>query len=362
MLAFCKRLLICSTHSTPPIAAGLIFLVSEVCRSRPTLIEKLISTLELCPESENSSVTENTKEDSYFLLGNFDGSKRNPTYACQNASNSWELVLFKSHFNPSVQSFAKSFMDPTAQHTITYSGDPTIDFSITSFLNRFAYKNPKKQQVEQRRKRSQVLSEEPINTSALETNSEVAPEKVFFYKFFGERDRLIAEGKSRKKKRRNEDDEDEDRSDLGSDFDETEIDRFADKLADELMENYAAGAGNPDIDDDEDNFDEEDFEGGSQDDSDTPHLDDDEAVDSDNEVDFDEDEDEDIDVHHAPGKKKKIAAVEIKDKKRKKDSDIFAAAEDFEDDMEANLVGVTENESNVHELKSKKSNKRIRKG
>lgn len=335
--------------------------MSEVCRSRPTLIEKLISTLELCPESENPSVTENTKEDSYFLLGNFDGSKRNPTYACPNASNSWELVLFKSHFNPSVQSFAKSFMEPTTQHTITYSGDPTIDFSITSFLNRFAYKNPKKQQVEQRRKRSQVLSEEPINTSVLETNSEVAPEKVFFYKFFGERDRLIAEGKSRKKKRRTEDDEDEDRSDLGSDFDETEIDRFADKLADELMENYAAGAGNPDIDeDDEDDFDEEDFGGGSQDDSDTPPLDDDEVNDFDDEVDFDEDED--VDVHHAPGKKKKTAAVEIKDKKRKKDSDIFAAAEDFEDDMEANLVGVTENESSVHEFKSKKSNKRSRKG
>jgi hypothetical protein len=400
VLGFCKRILICSTHATPPIAAGLIFLVSEVCRLRPTLIEKLLSTLEPCPpESDSTSSPAAPQEDSYFLLGNFDGSKRNPSYACQNASNSWELVLFKSHFNPSVQSFAKSFLEPTpaagteaTPHTISYSGDPTIDFSITSFLNRFAYKNPKKQQVDQRRKRSQVLSEEPINldlggATSSAAEEVVAPEKVFFYKFFGERNRLIAEGKSRKKKKRrvDEDDEDdEDRSDLGSDFDEAEIDRFADKLADELMDNYAAG--NPDIDGDDDgdededddddfdrdgdgdeDFDEENFgddvEEGvvDDDDSDTPRFEEDEV--------YGDDDEEDIDFEEmAKGKKKKGSATtkskEKKTNKRKKggDDDIFAAAEDFEDDMEANLVGVVGNESNQQneEVRSKKSKKRSR--
>jgi ribosome biogenesis protein MAK21 len=380
VLSFCKRILICSTHATPPIAAGLIFLVSEVCRLSPTLIEKLITTAEPSPPTSDS-----TPDDSYFLLGNFDASKRNPAYACKDSANGWELVLFKSHFNPSVKLFATSFLEPTSQHTISYSGDPTIDFSITSFLNRFAYKNPKKQQLEQRRKRSQVLSEEPVNTSAfLETASEVAPEKIFFYKFFGERNRLIAEGKSRRKKRKtDDDDEDEDRSDLGSDFDEAEIDRFADKLADELMENYSGKVdidddGEEDLDDfdgDDDDFDAEGAE--DFDDEGAEVASDNSQVDGiDGEEDFDDEGDEDqedpfdFEEDDDRGKKQKKSSVKSSDnkKKRKKDDDddVFAAAADFEDDMEANLVGVAGYEASapqsdrLNSKKSKHSKKRNR--
>jgi ribosome biogenesis protein MAK21 len=382
--SFCKRILVCSTHATPPIAAGLIFLVSEVCRLSPNLIQKLITTVEpsASPPASSGSAP---PEDSYFLLGNFDASKRNPTYACKDSANSWEMVLFKSHFNPSVKLFATSFLEPTSQHTISYSGDPTIDFSITSFLNRFAYKNPKKQQLEQRRKRSQVLSEEPVNTSAfLETSTEVAPEKIFFYKFFGERNRLIAEGKSRKKKRRvdEDDDENEDRSDLGSDFDEAEIDRFADKLADELMDNYSGKVDIDDDDEDLDDFDEDgdDFDGEgdgdlddegaevASDNSQFDGLDGEEDFDAadDDEEDDDDDESFDFEEEEVRGKKSKKSSTKASSenqKKRKKgdDDDVFAAAADFEDDMEANIVGVVGYEASPHtDSKSKHSKKRSR--
>lgn len=258
-MAFVKRLLLCTLHSTPPIAAGLVFLVSEVCKSRLSLRDDLLKTVETL-----SSFAD--KDSTYMQLGNFDASKRDALYACAAAPSAWELSLMSLHFHPSVQAFANSFLSAETGHKITYSGDPTIDFSLSSFLNRFSYKNPKKSQVDVRRRRSQVSTEDPMNmlassNGANNDESVIAPDKMFFYKFFGERSRLRAAGKSRNRsrhKKSEDDDDDDDNSDLGSDFGEEAIDRFADKLADDLMQDN----------DDEDVIDDDDDDGFGGDDSD----------------------------------------------------------------------------------------------
>lgn len=148
-------------------------------------------------------------------------------------------------------------------HEIAYSGDPTIDFNLSSFLDRFSYKNPKQQAGAHRPRH---LLSKPINNANF-INSDpqsVQPDEAFFHKFFGARERLLVEGKSRirsrKQKRVNGDDDEEDTVDgmeLGDTFDERAIDEFADKLAMDMIKSSAGG--NDDFDDFEsDNEDDDD--------------------------------------------------------------------------------------------------------
>ncbi|CAE7831156.1 CEBPZ, partial [Symbiodinium microadriaticum] len=234
VMAFAKRLLLCALHCTPPVAAGLVFLDSEVCKIRTSLRQDMLCSVEGRPEGEGCK----EPASGYTQLGNFDALKRDPLYACTAPPSAWELSLMRLHFHPSVQAFASSFLSADSGHVISYTGDPTVDFSLSSFLNRFSYKNPKKSQVDIRRRRSQAQSEDPVNVLASSGHDgDMAPDKAFFYKFFGDRNRLRAEGKSRNRSRhKKSEDDDEDGSDLGSDFGEDAIDRFADKLADDLME------------------------------------------------------------------------------------------------------------------------------
>jgi ribosome biogenesis protein MAK21 len=388
VMAFVKRLLLCTLHCTPPIAAGLVFLVSEVCKTRPSLRDDLLQKVEsLTPAGNRDSVAES----SYSQLGNFDASKRDALYACAAAPSAWELSLMRLHFHPSVQAFANSFLSAETGHAISYSGDPTVDFSLSSFLNRFSYKNPKKSQVDVRRRRSQASAEDPMNLLASSANADagdsaVAPDKMFFYKFFGDRSRLRAEGKSRNrsrhKKSEDDDDDDDDNSDLGSDFGEEAIDRFADKLADDLMQDNDDEDLDVDIDEDDDDDDDDDVDYGAEvdeDDSDGEEGrfagagEEDEDMDGDSglqrwedsdgdDVGSDVDEDgmgEGLDMEGVDsddsaldfsdflekqqkkgkggGKADKKAAKSVKTKKRKAPAggSVFATADSFEDEMEA---------------------------
>lgn len=377
-MGFVKRLLVCSLHSTPPVAAGIIFLVSEVSKTRLSLRQDLLATVESLPESLGEG---------YFNLGNFDASKRDGQFACTTAPSAWELSMMRLHFHPSVQAFASSFLGADTDHKITYNGDPTVDFSLSSFLNRFSYKNPKKSQVDIRRRRSQVQAEDPVNLSSVSA-ADAAPEKMFFYKFFGERNRLRAEGKSRNRSRhrKSEDDDDDDDSDLGSDMGEDAIDRFADKLAEDLMENHDDE--DVDLDDDDDLGDADDddddddagvFEGDGSDDDDGVEEDGDGGlqrwVDSDEEEDddggevfeqgdddsddnFDDVEDSDdsaldFDEFLEKQKTKQKSDKNIKNKKEEKaekkkrkaltTESVFATADSYEDEIEALVAAVRAN-------------------
>ena len=346
IIAFVKRILICATQSTAPIAAGLIFLVAEVFQAKPAL---RVAMMEV--ESNGSPAPLHADsplpDSSYWLLGNFDASKRDAAHACARMPSIWEVTLFNSHYHPSVQAFANSFVDPQKNHAIKYDGDPTTDFSLSSFLNRFAYKNPKKTQFEMRRKRSQAAQEEPVNSKVFQDMeaSEIAPDKEFFHKYFYDRSRLRDEGLSRNRSRHKEKTGDEDEENE-SDYEEDEMDKFADKLALELMQ--SAGNGPVDIDDDDEFM--SDNESGD-DDSDGFEMmkdgagadsgDDDEDVDSDDDIDFGEDMNDDSDDEgldfgsEGDSESDEEPVPSKKSKKRKKGGSEFASAEDYEDEMEA---------------------------
>lgn len=246
-MAFLKRLCMCATQSSPPVAAGLIFLVSEIMASR-----RVLHTL-LSKSADVGSTSAYKKADEFLEaqnFGNFDASKRDPEYATQGGAPSlWEMALLRHHFHPSVRAFSSALLEAPS-HKIEYSGDPTVDFSLMAFLNRFAYKNPKKATSEKTRASRPSGTEKPMNDLAFmeKESSNVAPDKTFFHKFFGERSRLQQEGKARIRKKKNTKDGDED-SDPG--MEETQMDIFADKLAEDMMRDHARSQGmdDPDMDD-----------------------------------------------------------------------------------------------------------------
>lgn len=270
-MAYLKRLGICALQSSAPIAAGLLFLMSETYRARPKLLVMMTQEEGLVAhkgyaDSVGAGNEARDKEDqeggaASHQLGNFEASKREPAFAASGTPALWEASLLKHHFHPSVKSFSSSMLE--SPHMITFAGDPTVEFSLTAFLNRFAYKNPKKQHSDKIR-RPQATGEEPLNTATFmqSSTSDIAPDKLFFHKFFGEKEKLRVEGKSRDRaKRKKVDDDDEDGGSIGSDdevdFDERAIDKFATKLAEDMMRD------NDDLVDIDDDFSDSGGEDGS---------------------------------------------------------------------------------------------------
>jgi ribosome biogenesis protein MAK21 len=315
-MAFIKRISTSSIQTAPQVTAGLLFIISEVFQHRPEL-KKLVDVkynekpfydnpkknIHRKQEKEdenddeenvddNASVHTTTTENNEFnLLGNFDASKRNPSFACKDDTIPFifESCLLNHHYHPSVRNFANSLFQSPSHH-IEYSGDPLNEFTIMAFLNRFAYKNPKQQMIDKLKAQQKEVSDyQPVNQEFEELirSSEdpkslskyVAPDKKFFYKFFADRELLRAQGKTKENRRKKKGDEDEDDEDMdeeaeGSDL-EREIDEYTDQLAEDMMKHDALTRGEDlgdDFDDDEDFGNEEENEGDDFDDEEEEEM------------------------------------------------------------------------------------------
>ena len=55
---------------------------------------------------------------------------------------SWEILELRHHYHPGLGHLADDLLHLAVRDP--YSGDPLNDFSMTKFLDRFAYKNPNK--------------------------------------------------------------------------------------------------------------------------------------------------------------------------------------------------------------------------
>eukprot|EP01041_Mallomonas_annulata_P004588 gene4588-9117_t len=332
-MSFLKRLAIVSTHSAAHIAAALLLLISEVFRTRESFMAIVSVTddeVPLMDSTTTQSVATDDKDrdddennsNNMHIFGSYDGSKREPLFAAKSTPALWELSLLRNHFHPSVKAFARCLVTDETNHLISFQGDPTEDFNLSSFLNRFAYKNPKKQQIEKATNKSQIKNnnnklntEIPVNSIEfqLKNANEIAPDKAFFYKYFGSHSKLLEEGKVKNRRRRKSggDDDDED--------DEDQIDRFADKL---------------DGDGELDSMDEDDDVGRGGKGAAEAYGD----MDSDREVmEFDEDGEEEEYDNSNKSHKRKGQPVDktVKTKKSKKESggDDFADFAQYEDEV-----------------------------
>ena len=175
VLVYSKSLLQTASHASPGVAAGSLFLISEVMKIHPTLKES---------QSQN-------------LLTEFDLTKRDPEAALGESKSGslWETSLFSCHFHPSVTKFSGSLGE------ITYRGDPCKDFSLAPFLDRFAYRNPKsKERLKKQFKLGESVAERksggrglkaaasiPVNDPNFLHSNNISEMDRFYHKFFTER-------------------------------------------------------------------------------------------------------------------------------------------------------------------------------
>lgn len=81
----------------------------------------------------------------------YDAYKRSAAFCGAEYSIYYELALLSRNFHPTVQLFVENILKSS---NISYFGDPLRDFSLTQFLDRFSFKNPKKETVAEIQKKS----------------------------------------------------------------------------------------------------------------------------------------------------------------------------------------------------------------
>jgi ribosome biogenesis protein MAK21 len=88
------------------------------------------------PEEESGKNESNFNSDEYNPL------KRNPKYCNGDKTALWELVYLSEHYNYLVRKFARMVLNNKAEE-INYKGNPMIDFSRGSIINRLILRNIK---------------------------------------------------------------------------------------------------------------------------------------------------------------------------------------------------------------------------
>ncbi|XP_055942915.1 CCAAT/enhancer-binding protein zeta-like [Argiope bruennichi] len=171
--AFVKRLLQVALCQAPTLQCGILILISELNKIHPTLLETKrafdtddesdehyedvpsededgdqksetkMEESDVKPEVKPSWVhkQQRTKNKKTNPKSAYDFNCRNPLHANAECQGLWELLFLKQSFHPSVSLFAHQVSNATE---IKYSGDPLLDFTTTRFLDRFVYRNPKK--------------------------------------------------------------------------------------------------------------------------------------------------------------------------------------------------------------------------
>jgi ribosome biogenesis protein MAK21 len=269
--AFIKRILQMALSFPPGKACGALIVISKLLRSRPELIsmkfqdvvekisdEDAKSKLNLAKfeESDDEEVykdvtldesgnevkveTEKNAKSSWIHVQHverqkidaeneikkptkYDPFKRSAAYAGAELSLYYELVLMSKYFHPTVQVFVENIVK---NHNIKYYGDPLKDFGLSHFLERFAFKNPKKVDPKEEKSAFKHQSYQPKGSRGqsvyLLTEQSCTEDERFIFDFI-QRKREIREQKVKFS------DEKERDSDVES-IDDDEFDAYLDTL------------------------------------------------------------------------------------------------------------------------------------
>ncbi|XP_070497561.1 nucleolar complex protein 1 [Chironomus tepperi] len=183
--AFIKRLLQMTLSLNPAKACGALIVISKLLKTRPELKSFYLKTVAVKDETPSDKVAKKIEEmdsdeeeqykdveidgkviehdtekvkSSWIHVKNstkqkeetikqiknptkYDPFKRSAAYSGAEFTLYYELILMSKFFHPTVQVFVENVMK---SQKINYFGDPLKDFSLSHFLERFAFKNPKK--------------------------------------------------------------------------------------------------------------------------------------------------------------------------------------------------------------------------
>ncbi len=402
MIGLLKRLLQISLYQQPHLLCAVLFLVSELMKTREKeakmfekVLEKVNKEAAIFKEDDDDDLDDDFKADidtsddeenpkpstskpkpatSSWVHKNvhkpvlpqkrtsnesYDPHQRNPAFAGADKTNHWELAMVTGHFHPSVEMFATSVLDGKA---IKYNGDPLQDFTLMKFLDRFVFRNPKKESAKisnsvfnkrQLYKPKGIKGLAPDSKEYLSKDLDQIPvEERFIYKYL----------KSKRAKQADEADSDaesvnsEDFNEAIKNVEHDDID-FASNVKDADMK---------DIEDDEDmsnddaEEDQEDFDGQEWESLDGEDSDDEEELEKE---DFDDEEGSDEELEPPPVKKSKKKASKSDDlQSLLASADEFSALidENTRADMATDTMNAIFNKDKSHAKQMKWESKRLK--
>ncbi|EFA86361.1 CAATT-binding protein [Heterostelium album PN500] len=90
-------------------------------------------------ESETTTAATTEEKENVENKIEYDAIKRDPQFSHADTTCLWELMVFKDHFNPSVQIFADTLLN---KQPIQFKGNPSLTFTLPAFLEKFVVSNP----------------------------------------------------------------------------------------------------------------------------------------------------------------------------------------------------------------------------
>ncbi|GFO27381.1 CCAAT/enhancer-binding protein zeta-like, partial [Plakobranchus ocellatus] len=231
--AFLKRILQIYSQQPPQVICGILIILSQILTEKPGLLEVNHISEGAWSEDEeekfvdqplpeefedqdmsHSSPKRNEEDErpQALVSGQINGAKgswvhrvnfggtgrsssydpfsRNPLYSRAELDCVWELQQLARHYHPSVRLYAESLLKG---QPIKYDGDPLKDFTLIRFLDRFVYKNPKKDLASNMRKFKGSgptgIRAVPVNSKEfLEAGEQGVPvDEKFFLQYFVEK-------------------------------------------------------------------------------------------------------------------------------------------------------------------------------
>ncbi|PKI83311.1 RNA-binding ribosome biosynthesis protein mak21 [Malassezia vespertilionis] len=141
--AFVKRLCQVLDMQEPPFIVGALVLLGELFSVVPSLRSMITEPeeegfehfVDVAEEGEQSARLKRAETITY------DGRKRDPRFARAGNTALWDILPLVNHFHPSVSLNAKQLIDGKK---VTSNPDLTLN-TLMHFLDRFVFRNPKKQ-------------------------------------------------------------------------------------------------------------------------------------------------------------------------------------------------------------------------
>jgi len=229
--AFVKRLLqIISLHE-PPFVCGVLYLISELQKTVPSIQSMIDQPEEDYDDGEEvfrdvgddqslEAKTGTADISTSSTNKTYDGRKRDPEYSNAERSCIWEILPLQAHFHPTVALYASRIL---ASQQFAETPDPTLH-SLSHFLDRFAYRSPRAKAAKPRgssimqplagaptidllvHDRGTGKTEQRLNVEEfwMQSKDEVAPDEVFFHQYFEQtnKKKSRAEKRAEKKKKK----------------------------------------------------------------------------------------------------------------------------------------------------------------
>lgn len=236
--AFVKRLLQVITLHEAPFVCGILYLISELEVTFPS-IRNMIKEPEVDPEDEEEHFVDapedgaTTTSEAVDLpradAPRYDPRKRDPEHSNADRSALWDIIPLLVHFHPSVALFAEALVYGKAMPP---KPDPSLH-TLMHFLDRFVYRNAKTKQSITRgssimqpmsgshaadiliKNREDGKHRPPVNSDAFwkKKVEDVAADEVFFHSYFNKTNKGKVSKKGKKGESKDDDESDEEEED-----------------------------------------------------------------------------------------------------------------------------------------------------